>query len=263
MSFKFQLPPITAETSVAQLKSYLMQMSEQLEYALNNLETDNFTVDAKQKITSTAAEETEKSILQTEEVLKAMIVKNAEIIQQQMDELETNLHGEYTAMSNTFGQYRSETDAKITANATNITQAYSSIDTIDTKYDTITGTTNSDLASLENGAVATNSAFRTITEAYIKSGLLYYEGLIPIYGVAVGQLSYHEVGGEKLIDRVGMYSVFTASELAFYYGETKIAYMKNNKLYVTDAEFVHSIKMGDWLLEQDDTHGFSIKWLGA
>ena len=58
MSFKFQLPPITAETSVAQLKSYLMQMSEQLEYALNNLETDNFTVDAKQKITSTAAEET-------------------------------------------------------------------------------------------------------------------------------------------------------------------------------------------------------------
>ena len=194
-------------------------------------------------------------------ILRETIIKNAEIINQQMETIERTLHGEYEALSSEFGSYRNETDAKITANAEGITQAYTNIEEIDSKYGVAITDTNEAIVQVADGAVATNTKFREVTEAYIKSGKLYYEGATPVYGVAVGQLTYETVGGEQLIKRSGVYSVFTSEELAFYIDDVKVAYMKNKKLYINEAEFVSAIKVGRYKLE-DGSSGFTIKYGG-
>lgn len=194
-------------------------------------------------------------------ILRETIIKNAEIINQQMETIERTLHGEYEALSSEFGSYRNETDAKITANAEGITQAYTNIEEIDSKYGVAITDTNEAIVQVADGAVATNTKFREVTEAYIKSGKLYYEGATPVYGVAVGQLTYEMVGGEQLIKRSGVYSVFTSEELAFYIDDVKVAYMKNKKLYINEAEFVSAIKVGRYKLE-DGSSGFTIKYGG-
>ena len=191
-------------------------------------------------------------------LLRETIIKNAEIVNQSMEELSRTLHGEYEAISSEFGTYRNETDAKITANAEGITQAYSNIEEIDSKYGAAVTDTNQAVLALGDGAVATNTKFREMTEAYIKSGKLYYEGATPVYGVAVGQLTYETVGGEELVKRKGVYSVFTSEELAFYIDDIKVAYMRNRKLYINEAEFVSAVKIGRFTLE-DGTNGFTIK----
>lgn len=194
-------------------------------------------------------------------LLRETIIKNAEIVNQSMEELSRTLHGEYEAISSEFGTYRNETDAKITANAEGITQAYSNIEEIDSKYGVAVTDTNQAVLTLADGAVATNTKFRELTESYIKSGKLYYEGITPIYGVAVGQLTYEMVGGEQLLKRSGVYSVFTSEELAFYIDDVKVAYMRNKKLYINEAEFVAKVKVGRYSLE-DGTNGFTIKYGG-
>lgn len=194
-------------------------------------------------------------------ILRDTIIKNAEIINQQMETIERTLHGQYEALSSEFGSYRNETDAKITANAEGITQAYTNIEEIDSKYGVAITDTNEAIVQVADGAVATNTKFREVTEAYIKSGKLYYEGTTPVYGVAVGQLTYETIDGEQLIKRSGVYSVFTSNELAFYIDDVKVAYMRNKKLYINEAEFVSAINVGRYKLE-DGTNGFTIKYGG-
>ena len=64
------------------------------------------------------------------------------------------------------------------------------------------------------------------------------------------------------IDKRRFSSVFTASELAFYQGNQKVAYLANDKLYVTDATFTGSVSLGDaW--EISHARGFTVKWIGG
>ena len=151
MSFKFQLPPITSETSIDKLRSYLMQMTDQLEYALNNLETSNFTENTKKELSQTSTTIAQQTTDSSAEVLKAFIVKTAEVIETQMDSMEQTFHGQYTALSSQFGKYREETDNRITANANDITANF-------TNVQTLIGETNSNLATV-NTIDTTNGRF--------------------------------------------------------------------------------------------------------
>lgn len=256
MSFKFQLPPITSETSIDKLRSYLMQMTDQLEYALNNLETSNFTETSRKEIASTSTEIAQQTTDASVEVLKAMIVKNAEVIEQQMDTMEQNLHGEYTALSSQFGTYREETDNKIEANANAITQNY-------TNVQTMIGETNDNLADTnavvsDQGAILSDTTdWKTITEAYIKTGLLYYEGLTPIYGIAIGQITIDENDPEKVMTREGFYATYTGSDIIFYKGTTEVARYSDIEAIVNQLN-TNKIVMGDFTISVG-SDGLTIK----
>lgn len=256
MSFKFQLPPITSETSIDKLRSYLMQMTDQLEYALNNLETSNFTETSRKEIANTSTEIAQQTTDASVEVLKAMIVKNAEVIEQQMDTMEQNLHGEYTALSSQFGTYREETDNKIEANANAITQNY-------TNVQTMIGETNDSLSETQSqvdsqGAVQTEtSKWEAITKAYIKTGLLYYDGLDPIYGIAIGQIKIDENDPEECMLRQGFYATYTGSDIVFYKGTTEVARYSDMAAIVNELN-TRKIVMGSFTI--DTTNGrFTIK----
>ncbi len=256
MSFKFQLPPITSETSIDKLRSYLMQMTDQLEYALNNLETSNFTETSRKEIANTSTEIAQQTTDSSAEVLKAFIQKTAEVIESQMDSMEQTFHGQYTALSSQFGKYREETDNRIEANATAITQNY-------TDVQTLIGETNDNLSATQSqvdaqGAIITEtSKWETTTKGYIKSGLLYYEGLTPIYGIAIGQITIDENDPEECMLRQGFYATYTGKDIIFYKGTTEVARYSDIEAIVNQLN-ANKIIMGDFTI-QVDSDGFSIK----
>ena len=263
MSFKFQLPPITAESGIDKLRSYLMQMTDQLEYALNNIETSNFTLETQKQVVTKPEQYTEQSVDEAVAILKDMIIKNAEVIEQHMDEITQELHGDYTALSSEFGAYKEESTAQITANANSITQNIS-----------ITQTIRSDVAGLNSSVsnlninkanatdVSTQGSWIQQTDSYVKTGVLYYEGLTPVTGIALGQIQHEIVNGNDCMKRVGFYATFTPQELAFYKDSTKVAYVSNDKLYINKAEILNEFDFGRYEYKDESGRGLTLKWKG-
>lgn len=264
MSFKFQLPPITAESGIDKLRSYLMQMTDQLEYALNNIETSNFTLETQKQVVTKPEQYTEQSVDEAVAVLKDMIIKNAEVIEQHMDEITQELHGDYTALSTEFGEYKQESTAQITANAESITQNISVTQTI--KSD-VTGL-QSNVTDLSNNKanatdVSAQNTWISKTDSYIKTGVLYFNGLTPVSGIALGQIIHETVNGEDCMKRQGFYATFTPQELAFYIDTTKVAYVSNDKLFINKAEIITGdMNFGRYAIKDESGKGLTFKWKG-
>lgn len=53
-----------------------------------------------------------------------------------------------------------------------------------------------------------------------------------------------------------------ASELGFYDGNTKVAYISNNKLFITNAEITNNLQIGKYQWITDSTGRMSLKWVG-
>ena len=183
----YRYPNITGATDaqqLQQLKNYLYQLVEQL----NN--TPQATVGAIHE--SPVPTQTGKTTpAETFASLKSFIIKSADIVDAYCDKLEKKLSGVYVAQSE-FGDFIRQTENTITANATAIEQNYS------------------DLQQLITGLQTREQE----TNAYIRTGLLYYAGAedslpegTPVYGVEVGQQTD---GAFKCFGR------FTAYGLTFY-----------------------------------------------
>lgn len=92
--------------------------------------------------------------------------------------------------------------------------------------------------------------------AYMRSGLLYEDEGIPVYGLEVGQKNI--IDGVEVFNK---YARFTSGRLSFYdQNGTEVAYISDYKLYITNAEFTGSVKYGAFLL--DTSKGFRLKWVG-
>ena len=112
------------------------------------------------------------------------------------------------------------------------------------------------------------SSYRIDTEGYIRGGIVdEREDHTPVIGIAIGQnLS---VDGTQTVDgktyhvikKEGFRAVYAADQLAFWQGDQKIAYMKNNKLYIRSVETQTQI-IGQWEIS-DGAGGLAVKWGGA
>ena len=94
--------------------------------------------------------------------------------------------------------------------------------------------------------------------AYIKSGLLYYNGEgLPVYGLEVGQTN--NVNGEDVFKK---FARFTADRLSFYdQNDTEVAYISDYKLYITSVEILNSLTGGGFLL--DFSRGWTLRYAGG
>ena len=105
------------------------------------------------------------------------------------------------------------------------------------------------------------SAWRTETGGYIRTGIVAWDGEVPVYGVAVGQdLTTHEVDGETVVDQRQFRSTFTANRLSFWQDETEVAYISNNKLYIRSAEVLDGLRLGPWQITASG--GLTVQWNG-
>ena len=226
MSINIRFPNITGNTEAEQLtqvKSYLHQLAEQLNWALSTIESGNGSANASavataQKGGAGNAQENEVSFYE----LKSLIIKSADIVNAYYDKLSKKLEGSYVAQSE-FGTYKEETSQEILANSTAIEQVYGDLQQIIT-----------DIENADHTLIGIH--------AHIKSGLLYYDGDgSAVYGLEIGQRT--EVDGVEVFNK---YARFTSDKLSFYdQNGNEVAYISDKKLYISNIEVTGSYKIGN------------------
>ena len=237
MNLNLSTPPrLTGDTAdqLRQITSYLYQLQRDLNVALDSVDS----------VVSQAAEDTAKAaegtVSETAKSLKSLITKTANFVKQEMDSWTELLEGNYLAISD-FGTYREELSQEITTTATEIVNSFNFNSTLEAY--------RARIEELEADNSVLNS-YKVQTEQYTKTGLLYFDEFdVPVYGYAVGEvLTRVTVNGEETVRREDLMATWSAGRLNFWQGGNIVAYYANNKMYVTDGEFLNSLQIGDWII---------------
>jgi hypothetical protein len=241
MGFDFRLPNITGATEreqLAQIKSFLHQHIEQLQWAMNNIDSNINTVvvtptpKSLSPSTTASAEVTFSSI-------KGLIIKSADIVNAYYDEINNRLSREYIAKSD-FGTYLEQNSQDITQNSSYIEQLFSNLQKITTEIENL----NFTLADVN---------------AHIRSGLLYEdENALPVYGLEIGQKNL--IDGEEVFNK---FARFTSDRLSFYdQNDAEVAYVSDYKLYIRNVEITSNFKTGGYIDIVTADGGVRTNWVG-
>lgn len=280
-AFNIPLPHITASTDreqLVQIKNYLYKMTEQLQWALNSIDTSSsqvLTPAPRSQVTVRAI--TEENAQSSFNAIKSLIIKSADIVDAYYQEISKKLESVYVAQSD-FGTYTEQATQTLTENSNKIQQAFTNIQTMGTDIQGIftdirevENNLSDEVEGIRNNAENTTEALSGKVEAlaksveailtvnaYIKAGLLYYnsEGL-PIYGVEVGQTN--NVNGTDVFRKFARY---TADRLSFYdQNNTEVAYISDYMLYITSVEILYNLIGGGFMV--DFSRGFTLRYKGG
>lgn len=216
----YRLPAITAadtQGQLRQLKSYLYQLVEELNHSGGK---GTGTVYQGIPVTGSGAAASSQTPGEVFAGIKSLIIKSADIVESYYEQMEGKFSGSYLAISD-FGTFSEETKQRITQNSTAISRNFQNLQELTT-----------DVKGMERTLIGVN--------AYINSGLLYYDGITPVYGIEVGQRT--QVNGAEVFNK---YARFTANKLSFYdQNNNEVAYISDQKLYITHVEVAYDFRMG-------------------
>ena len=261
---------------------YLYQLQEFLGMALERVRngTEGSAAAVAAQTAATAASE---EIVQQVNYLKALIIKTANeveshtqidlsalrtLIEQLGDVVMGDgglqatllaIQSDYVARSE-FGTYAEAVAQQLEATAAGLTQYISYV---------------SELQADLNNVSADFNAWRIESEGYIRSGIVgYREDTTPIIGIAIGQnlTVLQDANGDdvtveidgvgyKVVEQKGFRAIYAADELSFWQDDVKVAYMNNQRLYITDVVALASLRVGKWHVE-DTANGLVFKWEG-
>ena len=219
MSYSFRLPNITATTpqgQLAQMQSFLYQTVEQLNWALNTIESGTASGNVVNYNTQKAGvSSNQDKAVSTFNEIKSLIIKSADIVNAYYEKINAKLAGKYVAASD-FGVYTQNTEAQIKATSEAISQYYTNVQEIIT-----------DIGTLGSKLIEVN--------AHINSGILYYdENSIPVYGLEIGQKT--DIDGVEVFKK---YARFTSEKLSFYdQNNYEVAYVSDKTLHITHIEAI-------------------------
>lgn len=251
MGIDIRLPNINASTDSGQLqqiRSYLYQFAEQMKWALDTVgagQGSEYIVQQGGGGTDSASDPSKVlDAVATFNEVKSLIIKSADIVDayyEKIDEM-LSLSGKYVAQSD-FGTYTEETNQSISATSTQVIQNLSKIETIEGAVDEISDMVKEKDAYIRYGFVGT-----TLDET----------------GLATEDAPGIEIGDFNSLDDFEnkRFARFTAYGLELF-GDTKdypVAYIKQSKLYITNAEITGTLKLGGYRV--DTSNGLSFKWIG-
>ena len=79
-------------------------------------------------------------------------------------------------------------------------------------------------------------------------------------------IRYYQSGGTGVLELGDNASGYVAKlnnqKLSFYDGDTEVAYISNNKLYITNGEIQNNLQIGKYQWITDSTGRMSLKWVG-
>jgi hypothetical protein len=242
---EIRLPHITGVTEqeqLMQIKSYLYQLTGQLNFALKAVNSEgNYT----QQITQTSGESGTEKVTDIEEKLKNfievknLIIKSADVIEFFEDIVTRELEGNYVAKSD-FGIFQEQTSNKFVETSENVTNYYESTKEI----------------------IANKFELRK-DNCYIKTGWLDDDNTVA--GFEVGQyIEYVETDTEgnvitKYYDTG--FAHFTTEEIAFFdKNRVKLAWFSKSILHIANAQIEETLLHGGYSI--DSERGLSYKWKG-
>ena len=240
MSTNIRFPNITGKTEAEQLvqvKSYLHQLVEQLNWALSTVESGNGNT-AVQKTASGGAVTKEELTASFNEV-KALIIKSSNAVSAYSEAAEKRYKSLYVAQSD-FGTYTEQATQTIQENSKAIDSFFENLQEIITQN------------ALEHSKIDVS--------ANIRSGQLDTDDNgVPVYGVEVGQRT--KLDGVDVFDK---FARFTSDRLSFFdQNDNEVAYISDRKLYITHVEVRESFKMGGFVDTKLSDGSIVTKWVGT
>lgn len=250
-SMKLAYPSIAGKTSGEQLESmrrYLCTLTDQLNLA--DWSAGAVLQEVSRAIDADSLPDAErKTQLGNFGQLKALIIKTADYAAANSEEFQTKLSGNYVAVSD-FGKYWQEATMTIDGNEFGIRQLY-------------------------DYAAGINNDFTVKSQQYVKTGLLYYNGAVPVYGVGVGNIETTVTkDGETVVDQTKNELVtVTPGRVSFWQGGDEIAYLSAKKLHfpsgtleATNAKLSGTLTaasgsvIGPWTVAEDSIYRTNKKW---
>ena len=208
-SLTLAYPSIAGKTTQEQLESmrrYLCGMAEQLNLA--DWSARAALTEIAQAIDADGlSEEEKKTTLSGYAALKSLIIKTADFAAANSEVWSAKLAGNYVAASD-FGTYLEKTQLTIEGNSVGIKQLY-------------------------DYTAGVNNAFSVNAQQYIKTGLLYYNDVTPVYGVGVGNIETTVTdGGGRIVDRTkNELLTVTPKRISFWQEGMEVAYLSEKKLH--------------------------------
>jgi hypothetical protein len=234
-SLTLAYPSIAGKTTQEQLESmrrYLCSVTEQLNLA--DWSAKATLTEIAQAIDADSLPEAEKkTTLSGYAALKSLIIKTADFAAANSETWSTKLSGSYVAISD-FGKYLEKTQLTIEGNSVGIKQLY-------------------------DYTAGVNNAFSVNAQQYIKTGLLYYNDVTPVYGVGVGNIETTVTdGGERVIDQTKNELVtVTPNRVSFWQDGKEVAYLSDKKLHFPSGtlEAAGAVLSGKITAAADSTFG--------
>lgn len=220
----------TTEGQLSQIKSYLYQLTNQLNFAIKSTESiSSATVQDQSGNEVSADANAEKTFFK----IKDLIIKSADIVNAYSETISKKLAGKYVAKSD-FGTFEQATNAQFEATSESITQNYESIQSV-----------KSDVANLNE---------LRKDNCYIKTGWL--DDNETIAGVEIGKTS--EVDGVTET----RFAQFTTNKLVFFDDTGReLGSFSDYRLYVNVIVVREKLQFeGGYIL--DPTNGLAFKWGG-
>ena len=250
-SMTLAYPSIAGKTSGEQLESmrrYLCTLTDQLNLA--DWSAGAVLQEVSRAIDADSLPDAErKTQLGNFGQLKALIIKTADYAAANSESFKTQLSGHYVAVSD-FGKYWQKATMTVDGNEFGIRQLY-------------------------DYAAGINNDFAVNSQQYVKTGLLYYNGAVPVYGVGVGNIETTVTkDGETVVDQTKNELVtVTPGRVSFWQGGDEIAYLSAKKLHfpsgtleATDAKLSGTLTaasgsvIGPWTVAEDSIYRTNKKW---
>ena len=250
-SMTLAYPSIAGKTSGEQMESmrrYLCTLTDQLNLA--DWSASATLREISQAIDADGMTDAErKKELGNFGQLKALIIKTADYAAANSESFKTQLSGNYVAVSD-FGKYWQKATMTVDGNEFGIRQLY-------------------------DYAAGINNDFAVNSQQYVKTGLLYYNGAVPVYGVGVGNIETTVTkDGETVVDQTKNELVtVTPGRVSFWQGGDEIAYLSAKKLHfpsgtleATDAKLSGTLTaasgsvIGPWTVAEDSIYRTNKKW---
>lgn len=242
MSVSIRYPSITGATEAEKLKqmqSYMHQLVEELNWALNNIDSISAAPTAKPNTAASTAQKDDP--ISNFNSIKGLIIRSAEIVNAYYDKIDSllKLSGYYVAKSD-FGDFEEETKNLVSATDKQLRQDLVDKQTI---YD-------------ENG----NIRAELLVNGHIYSGIIEYaKDGEAIVGIEIGQTTNRNGS-----DSFTKFARFTADRLSFYdINGIEVAYISDYKLYITHVEIKGSLQEGGYVDTITENGGIVTKWVGG
>lgn len=237
-----RLPNITASSEreqLMQVKSYLHQLVQELNWALSSIEAGTGTGNATAKKQSTDNSVSKQELATSYNELRSLIIKSAETVSAYAEAAEERYNSLYVAQSD-FGTYTEEAEQRIVENSKSIEQIFTNIQEIITQND------------LEHSKID--------VRANIRAGVLDTDDNgVPVYGVEIGQQT--KLDGVEVFDK---FARFTSDRLSFFdQNDNEVAYISDRKLYINHVEIKSSFSMGGFVDTVLSDGSIVTKWVGT
>ena len=252
-SLTLQYPPMTGGDAAQQLdglRRYLVQLTDELNGA--DWSAGAVLTQISQAIDASALSKEERlTELSGFAALKTLIIKTADFAAENSEAFKLKLSGNYVAVSD-FGKYWREASMTIDGNEFGIRQLY-------------------------EFSAGVNNAFAVNSKQYVKTGLLYYNGVTPVYGVGVGNIETTVANDKEIIDKTkNELLTVTPGRLSFWQNGSEVAYLSEKKLHFPagtleafDAKLTGTVtasagsSFGPWSISESSIYRTDNTWGGA